>query len=76
MMRKRKRVMQSVERDKTWAEKIELANCRCGHSNTIHAGGIWGCAFGGCTCQEFRERIASEPPPKTFRQVKEIMHDK
>lgn len=67
---KRKRVMQSVEREKTWAEKIELAYCRCTHANTVHTGALWTCGFIGCTCQEFRERITSDEPRSAFQTAK------
>lgn len=67
--------MQSVGRDKTWAEKIELQYCRCSHTNTIHAGGIGDCAFYGCTCREFKEKLPSSVEPKTFRDVKAIMQE-
>lgn len=71
-MKKPKRIMQSVERDKSWAEKMELRYCHCRHINTIHAGGVGDCAFIGCTCQEFKERMASsEPPRSAFQKVKE-----
>ncbi len=63
------------DRDKTWAEKIPLATCRCTHVNTLHAGSIGACAFLGCKCQGFKERHKSELPvePKTFQDVQEIM---
>lgn len=71
----KKRVMQSVEREKTAAEKIKLATCRCGHVNTLHAGAIYDCGFPGCTCCEFGERLAGEPRDEksAFQEVKETM---
>jgi hypothetical protein len=62
-----------MNNDKTWAEKITLATCRCGHTNTIHAGGTEGCAFLGCACCEFKERMTPVEPPSAFQEVKEIM---
>lgn len=69
----RKRIMQTTVREKTLAEKMHLAYCRCEHPNTVHAGGLWTCAMPECTCQEFKERIASDPPRSSFEEVRQIM---
>lgn len=72
-MRRRKSTMQTTEREKTATEKMTLAYCHCEHTNTVHAGGLWTCGFIGCTCQEFKERIKSDPPPGSFQHVKKVM---
>jgi hypothetical protein len=63
--------MQTVQRDKTWAEKIKLAYCYCDHPNTIHSGGIGDCAMHGCTCQLFKEKTRQQP--SSFQDVKKVM---
>lgn len=57
MKTRKKRWRETSDRDKTWAETMEPALCRCGHLNTIHAGGIGDCAFPHCVCQEFKEKM-------------------
>lgn len=61
------------ESEKTWAERMKLAYCECGHTNTLHAGGIGDCAFlvgsielEQCPCQEFRD-AANKPVTPTER---------
>lgn len=59
----------------TWAEKMKLLECRCGHPNTIHAGGIGTCTMHGCLCGEFREAMPGfvNEEKTEFQKVKEIM---
>lgn len=69
------------ESEKTWAERMSLAHCTCGHPNTLHAGGIGDCAFllgsielEQCPCQEFRDvRDAANTPATPTERVTSVI---